>query len=130
MLTQGWRDAILLERWHCKAESIHRLLEITQHSWAHAFYITLAHNFGFHTNSLPFEMLALHTPLSCLQKHGNSLFQITAILLGQSGLVHANNATTPERQRLWSEYIFLQKKFSLRPIDIKLWKHARMRPQN
>lgn len=130
LLTQGWRDALLLERWHCKAESILRLLEITQHSWAHAFYITLAHNFGFHTNSLPFEMLALHTPLSCLQKHGNSLFQITAILLGQSGLLRANNATTPERQRLWSEYIFLQKKFSLRPIDIKLWKHARMRPQN
>ena len=130
LLTQGWRDALLLERWHCKAESIHRLLEITQHSWAHAFYITLAHNFGFHTNSLPFESLALQTPLSCLQKHRNSLFQVTAILLGQSGLLSAETAVTDEQQRLLAEYQFLQKKFSLQPLEPKVWKRARLRPQN
>jgi hypothetical protein len=130
LLTQGWRSALLLERWRCKTESISRLLEVTQHSWAHAFYITLAHNFGFHTNSLPFESLALQTPLSCLQKHRNSLFQVTAILLGQSGLLSAETAATSEQQRLWTEYQFLQKKFSLQPLEPKVWKRARLRPQN
>lgn len=130
LLTQGWRSALLLERWRCKVESISRLLEITQHSWAHAFYITLAHNFGFHTNSLPFESLALQTPLSCLQKHRNSLFQVTAILLGQSGLLSAETAVTSEQQRLLAEYHFLQKKFSLQPLAPKIWKRARLRPQN
>lgn len=130
LLTQGWRSALLLERWRCKTESIGRLLEVTQHSWAHAFYITLAHNFGFHTNSLPFESLALQTPLSCLQKHRNSLFQVTAILLGQSGLLSAETAATSEQQRLWTEYQFLQKKFSLHPLESKIWKRARLRPQN
>lgn len=130
LLTQGWRSALLLERWSCKTESISRLLEVTQHSWAHAFYITLAHNFGFHTNSLPFESLALQTPLSCLQKHRNSLFQVTAILLGQSGLLSAETAVTDEQQRLLAEYQFLQKKFSLQPLEPKVWKRARLRPQN
>ena len=130
LLTQGWRSALLLERWRCKTESISRLLEVTQHSWAHAFYITLAHNFGFHTNSLPFESLALQTPLSCLQKHRNSLFQVTAILLGQSGLLSAETAVTDEQQRLLAEYQFLQKKFSLQPLEPKVWKRARLRPQN
>ena len=130
ILTQGWRNALLKERWQCKTTSIHQLLRITHNDWAKAFYVTLAHNFGFHTNSLPFEALALQTPLIYLQKHRNSLFQVTAILLGQSGLLNSDTATTPEKMALWAEYQFLQKKFSLVPIQSHLWKKARMRPQN
>lgn len=130
LLSEGWRKALLNKRLKCKHLSIKQLLTITQQSWTHAFYITLAHNFGFHTNGIPFETLALQTPLSCLQKHRNSLFQITAILLGQSGLLTSDTATDAESQALLSEYQFLSKKFSLTPMDAKLWKHARLRPQN
>lgn len=129
LLTQGWKTTLLKKRLEAKREAISQLLEITQHSWAHAFYITLAHNFGFHTNGLPFEMLALRTPLSCLLKHRNSLFQVTAILLGQSGLLKKEERNEHE-QALWNEYCFLQKKFSLEPMDKSLWKKARMRPQS
>lgn len=130
IFTQGWRKTLLTQRFNCKQRSIEQLLEITHHSWEHAFYITLAHYFGFHTNGVPFETLAIHTPLSCLQKHRNSLFQLTAILLGQSGLLTEKTARNEEEQLLYKEYLFLQKKFSLVPIDGYLWKHARMRPQN
>jgi hypothetical protein len=75
-------------------------------------------------------MLAIQTPLSCLQKHRNSLFQVTAMLLGQSGLLNASTADTPEKAALWNEYQFLQKKFGLVPIESSMWKRARMRPQN
>ena len=87
LLTHGWKAILLEKRLECKWKSIQQLLDITQQSWAHAFYISLAHNFGFHINGLPFEALALATPLSCLQKHKDNLFQLTAILLGQSGLL-------------------------------------------
>lgn len=130
LLSKGWRDMLLEERWRCKREAIQRLLKITHNDWANAFYITLAHNFGFHTNSLPFESLALQTPLLYILKHRNSLFQVTAMLLGQSGLLNVANADTPEKEALWSEYLFLQKKFNLIPIDAKMWKRSRMRPQN
>ena len=84
LVTQDWKTALLLKRLACKIQSINQILAITQQSWAHAFYISLAHNFGFHTNGIPFETLAIQTPLSYLLKHRDSLFQITAILLGQS----------------------------------------------
>lgn len=128
LLTEGWRQALLAQRMQCKQQSISRLLEITQHSWEHAFYITLAHNFGFHTNGQPFEELAIRTPLSYLQKHRDSLFQLTAMLLGQSGLLAEDTAASEEEQRLLREYRFLQKKFGLTPIDRTLWKRGRMRP--
>lgn len=131
LLTQDWKRLLLEKRLECKYQSIKQLLNITQQSWVHAFYITLAHNFGFHTNGMPFEALALATPLSCLQKHRNSLFQLTAILLGQAGLLARNKeqGARSQEQGLWEEYCFLQKKFSLTPIDGQMWKKARMRPQ-
>lgn len=124
LLTEGWRKTLLSKRMECKYASIKRLLEITKGSWEHALYISLARNFGFHTNSLPFEQLAINTPLSYLQKHRNSLFQLTALLLGQAGLI-ANS-----EEQIAKEYAFLQTKFGLTPMDPSIWKHARMRPQN
>jgi hypothetical protein len=130
LLTIGWKKTLLEKRLECKEQSIKQLLTITQGSWVHAFYISLAHNFGFHTNGLPFESLALATPLSCLQKHHNSLYQLTAILLGQSGLLEELESENEEQINLRNEYRFLQKKFSLVPIEKSMWKKSRMRPQN
>lgn len=123
LLTQGWRHLLLRKRLECKQASIQRLLRITQGSWEHAFYISLARNFGFHTNSLPFEELAIATPLSAIRKHRDSLFQVTAILLGQSGL-------PIQDENMAREYEFLRTKFSLTPINPSLWKMGRIRPQN
>ena len=130
LMTEGWKKTLLLKRLECKRQSILQLLSITQNSWTHAFYISLAHNFGFHTNGIAFETLAIQTRLSCLLKHRDSLFQVTAILLGQSGLLNADTAIDGERKALWNEYEFLSKKFSLTPMHASLWKKARIRPQN
>ncbi len=124
LLTDGWRRTLLRKRLECKRASIERLLVITKGSWEHALYISLARNFGFHTNSVPFEELAINTPLSCLQKHRNSLFQLTALLMGQAGLIQDDEAD------LSKEYDFLRTKFGLTPLDASVWKHARLRPQN
>ncbi|MBO7456013.1 MAG: DUF2851 family protein [Paludibacteraceae bacterium] len=123
LLTDGWRQHLLRKRLDCKRASIERLLTITQGSWEHAFYISLARNFGFHINSVPFEELAIATPLSALRKHRDNLFQLTAMLLGQSGLpIHD--------EQMAREYAFLRTKFGLTPIDGSLWKLGRIRPQN
>lgn len=122
LLTEGWRRTLLRKRFECKRASIERLLEITKGSWEHALYISLTRNFGFHTNSVPFEELAINTPLSYLQKHRNNLFQLTALLMGQAGLI--------EDAHMAKEYDFLRTKFNLTPLDASVWKHARLRPQN
>lgn len=123
LLTDGWRKHLLRKRLDCKCASIERLLNITQGSWEHAFYISLARNFGFHTNSVPFEELAIATPLSALRKHRDNLFQLTAMLLGQSGLPIKD-------EQMQREYEFLRTKFGLTPIDGSMWKLGRIRPQN
>ena len=138
LITDGWRKSLLYKRLECKRESIERLLEITKGSWEHALYISLARNFGFHTNSLPFEQLAINTPLSYLQKHRNSLFQLTAILLGQAGLLEEPNHDPSLKGRegiesnsnLYKEYAFMRAKFGLTPMDPSVWKHSKLRPQN
>lgn len=133
LLTEGWRKTLLYKRLECKRASIERLLEITKGSWEHALYISLARNFGFHTNSLPFEQLAINTPLSYLQKHRNSLFQLTAMLMGQAGGLEPSSLShsdDKEKQLLAKEYAFMQAKFGLTPMDASIWKHSKMRPQN
>ena len=123
LLTDGWKQSMLLRRLDCKKQSIGRLLAITQNHWEQAFYISLAHYFGFHVNGIPFEQLAINTPLNYLLKHRNNLTQLQAILLGQSGLLSPEDA-------LYREYSFLRAKFALQPIDAALWKRGRIRPQN
>ena len=131
MLSEGWRRTLLRKRLECKRASIERLLEITKGSWEHALYISLARNFGFHTNSLPFEQLAINTPLSYLQKHRNNLFQLTALLMGQAGGLEPNSfCHADDWEALAREYAFLRTKFGLSPMDGSIWKHARLRPQN
>lgn len=129
-ITQGWRQTLMKIRLEKKTESIQRLLKITQNNWEEAFYLSLTRNFGFSINSLPFELLAIQTPLTFLRKHRNSLFQLTAMLLGQTGLLNDKQSLTEEQKRLYKEYLFLQKKFNLVPIDPSLWKYSRTRPYN
>lgn len=129
LITAHWKQTMLTRRLQCKQESIRRLLDLSHNDWQQAFYISLAHYFGFHTNGVPFELLAKQTPLPVLYKHRDNLFQIEAILLGQSGLLTADTADTPEQKSLLNEYRFLQTKFGLQPISGSLWKSARMRPQ-
>lgn len=123
LISSEWRERLLQMRFDCRRRSVIHLLSITDHSWEDAFYVSLARSFGFHTNAAPFEMLALQTPLSFLRKHRDNLDQLTAMLLGQSGLLSADDP-------LSSEYAFLRTKFSLTPLRPTIWKRARLRPQN
>lgn len=126
-----WKQQLLEDRMQKKVGVIEQLLKLNKNNWEEAFYITLAHNFGFHTNGVPFEMLAKQTPISYLNKHRNSLFQIEAMLFGQAGLLDRTMIEDVSyAERLKKEYAFLQKKFGLEPIDGSLWKMARMRPKS
>lgn len=130
LMAENWKTWLLSDRMRKKEEAICQLLALNNNHWEEAWYITLAHNFGFHTNGLPFELMARQTPLSYLLKHRDNLFQLEAVLFGQSGLLTEQTATDEYSCALWREYCFLQHKFSLVPIDGSMWKLLRMRPQN
>lgn len=125
-----WLDRLLIERLERKINPILQVLQKNQNSWETTFYYFLARTFGGKVNSAPFQLLSKSLPMTVLAKHKNQLFQIEALLFGQSGLL--NNKTFEEDypNALLKEYRFLQKKFNLTPLQGHSWKFARMRPPN
>lgn len=129
ILMSSWKNALLVERLERKALDIKMLLEQSNNHWEEAFYISLARSFGFGTNSQAFEMTAKSLPLNVLAKHKDHLFQLEALLFGQSGLLEdvGSQGYTADLQK---EYRFLQAKYKLSPIDASQWKLLRLRPDN
>lgn len=126
---QSWKNALLMERLEQKMLAIETLLNANNQHWEEAFYITLARNFGFGTNSQAFENLAKSTPLTVLGKHKDNLFQLEALLFGQAGLLQADNQDEYV-VGLKKEYEFLSVKFDLQPMNAVQWKLLRLRPDN
>lgn len=135
----SWMAALQTERLEQKTKAIQQRAERMNGSWEDAYFMTLARNYGFGINGDTFEEWAAHIPLSAVGHHRDDLFQIEAIFMGQAGLLDVE--TIPERYqqqaldegyfiRLRSEYQYLAHKFSLKPMDYKLWKFLRLRPQN
>jgi len=126
---ESWKNALLTERLEHKMTAIQALLADNNQHWEEAFYVTLARSFGFGTNSQPFESLAKSLPVSVLGKHKDNLFQLEALLLGQAGLLTISESDEYVL-KLKQEYLFLQTKFQLKPIDGSQWKLLRLRPDN
>ncbi|MBP1640772.1 MAG: hypothetical protein H6Q17_2355 [Bacteroidetes bacterium] len=129
ILLSGWKNALLTERLERKTNDIETLLANSQNDWEEAFYITLARNFGTGINSIPFELLAKSLPQVYLAKHKDNLFQLEAMLFGQSGLLN-DTSKDDYSQALKEEYDFLKRKYQLQPINHHLWKLLRLRPHN
>jgi hypothetical protein len=129
IVIESWKNALLTERLEHKMQAITTLLTESNQHWEEAFYITLARNFGFGTNSQAFESLAKSVPLSVLGKHKDQLLQLEAVLFGQAGLL-TDEATDEYAARLKQEYSFMKTKFGLQQINASQWKLLRLRPDN
>lgn len=124
-----WFTRILIERLEKRAEAVNTALQTNRGDWEETFYQSLAANFGFKTNALPFELMAKSLPQNILAKHRNNPLQIEALVFGQAGFLN-EDFEDAYPQALKTEYEFLRKKYSLTPIETHLWKFMRMRPQN
>lgn len=125
-----WFSALMIERLESKIDEILTLLKQNNNNWNETFYQLLSRNFGMKTNALPFELLARSLPLNLLSKHKNNLFQLEALLFGQSGLLNETLLGDDYFLSLRKEYSYLYKKYALSGIETHLWKFMRMRPIN
>ncbi|MBQ4386578.1 MAG: DUF2851 family protein [Prevotella sp.] len=139
LTVHSWMAALQAERLEQKTEAIRRRVELCNGSWEDAYFVTLARNYGFGINGDVFEQWAHHVPLSAVGHHRDDLFQIEAIFMGQAGLLELDAVPTYYHQealnegyfaKLRNEYQYLAHKFSMKPIDFKLWRFLRLRPQN
>lgn len=136
MFVHSFLDRLAIERLERKTNDIFVLLDRFRQSWDDVFYVLLVRNFGFGLNSDPFERLALSLPYQYLCRHGDNLFQMEALLFGQAGLLDIHDSRSNVQMedeyflRLRDEYHFLQRKYSLIPLDGYLFKRMRSRPRS
>jgi hypothetical protein len=139
LMIHSWMNALQTERLEQKTEAIQQRVDQCNGSWESAYFVTLARNYGFGINGEAFETWARSIPLLDVDHHRDNLFQIEAIFMGQAGLLELD--AIPERYqqealkegyftKLRDEYLYLAHKFSLHPMDYKLWRFLRLRPQN
>lgn len=123
-----WLNRLAVERLERKSEEIQTTFQQNKNDWEQTFYQYLFKYFGLKVNALPFEQLAINTPIKIAEKH-NQLASIEALYYGQAGFLEAD-IEDEYYVRLQKEYQFLKAKFSLQPIDKSLWKLLRLRPAN
>ena len=139
LMKHSWMSALETERLERKTDDIKRRANQCQESWEAAYFVTMARNYGFGINAEAMEQWALSVPLNDVAHHGDNIFQIEAIFMGQAGLL--DPMSVPERYRddaladeylfkLSREYKYLAHKYSLTPIDFHQWRFLRLRPQN
>ncbi|MBL7764499.1 MAG: DUF2851 family protein [Chitinophagaceae bacterium] len=122
-------DRMLVERLEEKTIYIEALLTRYKNNWQEVFYVVLAKSFGAQINQVPFERLAMQTPLLLFSKHKQQALQIEALIFGQSGFLN-DYFDEPYPQMLQREYQHLKNKYSLQALEKHLWKFLRLRPAN
>lgn len=126
---RGWLTALEIERLEMRTGQIMERRELLDKNWEDTLFVTLARCFGFGKNGDAFERWAYSIPMGAVAKHRDNLFQIEAIFFGQAGLLEENNGDE-YYLKLRREYAYLRQKFTLKPMESKIWKFLRLRPQN
>jgi hypothetical protein len=123
----SWKDRLLIERWQQKTALFAEWMRGNHNNWEETFYLALARNFGMPVNGDAFEALARSIPLKILARHKDNLLHLEALCFGQAGMLH-EKLKEEYPLKLYKEYLFLQRKYSLTPMRPHLWKWMRMRP--
>ena len=128
IVIEKWKERLLVERLEQKAAYIDLLLKKSNGNWEELSWWVISRHFGGNVNGESFEQIAQSIPLTMLLKNRHSLFQIEAILFGQSGLL-STEFKDEYPKKLLQEYIYLKKKYQLRQPKVQLH-FLRMRPAN
>ena len=96
LMIHSWLSAMETERLERKTDDIVRRVKQCGGSWENAYFVTLARNFGFGTNSDAFEQWALNVPLDKVGHHRDDIFQIEAIFMGQKRAISTDCATNTD----------------------------------
>lgn len=125
-----WKTVMLMERLSQKVHDIEVLLGANNNFWEEAFFCLLCKSFGGSVNGDAFLALGRSIPWLVVQKHRHDLFQLEALLFGQSGLLTAVRSGDAYVDSLKQEYQFLQQKYGMQMISPDLWRLLRLRPDN
>ncbi|MFC4211135.1 DUF2851 family protein [Pedobacter lithocola] len=129
IIIDSFLSRTLIERFEQKTAIVLDCLNELKGNWDETFYWFLARNFGFKVNALPFELFAKAIPQQIYGKHKDNPLQIEALVFGSAGFLK-DSFEDEYPVMLQKEFQFLQKKYSIKPLEVSIWKFMRMRPQN
>jgi Protein of unknown function (DUF2851) len=125
----SWFSTLYKERLAQKCLRIEQLLCISKKYFNdEILYLALASGYGLPINNIPFELLARGIPLHNLADLCDTLFDLEAILYGQSGLLLPAKEMGPYPQALWDRFTELKYSLKERPLPPHLWRFLRLRP--
>jgi len=139
LVAHSWMATLQVERLQQKTGTMTERAARCNDSWEQAYFMTLARNFGFGINGDAFETWASGGWIDKAAHHRDNLLQVEALFIGQAGLLEPEAISPQVREAavkedyylaLKREYDFLRRKFALQPMDFRLWKFLRLRPQN
>ncbi len=126
-IVRAWKERLVVERLEEKVLCFQSTIDKNLGDWETSFFQIIAINFGLHANKEGFEALAKSIDHKILLKHKTDLFQLEALLFGQSGLLD-RSFKDEYPNRLKKEYQFLKKKYRLNPISKGYWMFKGLRP--
>lgn len=125
-----WLESLAVERLQIKSTPFERLYLQTAGDIEATFYRVLLTAYGLPYNKEAFEQLAIHLPLSLLEKYSTDQKQIEALMFGQSGLLNDRRCNDEYYLDLQKEFGYLQEKHSLQPMSSSVWRFGGMRPMS
>ncbi len=128
-LTNQWLERLLINRLENKVTELEGIHTKTKGDWTQTFFIQLAKNLGFKTNSVPMRLLAERIDFKVLWKQKDSVLVIEAILLGVSGLLNEVDESIYSK-KLKKEYHHQQTKYGFENLEASIWKFGGIRPSN
>lgn len=126
-IIRAWKERLVVERLEEKVLDFESVIDYNLGDWEGSFFQILAKYFGLYANTEGFEALAKSIDYKILLKHKTDLFQLEALLFGQSGLLD-RSFKDDYPKRLKKEYQYLSKKYCLTPISKGYWKFKGLRP--
>lgn len=121
-----WLDSLLVERLERKSELVMVHMAQTNNDFDEVFFRMLCRNMGFKTNAQPFEQLARKISLRMVRTLGGNVERIESLLFGVAGFLSESHSSY--QLKLKKEFTHLAQKFEVAPLDVSIWKFARMRP--
>ncbi|MEM7549982.1 MAG: DUF2851 family protein [Bacteroidota bacterium] len=127
----GMQGKTLAQRLERKSNDIINLLKERKGDWEQTTFEILGRSFGFKINSDAFSTLCERIPYKIVRKIGQNIFQLEALFFGMSGLLEITEKEDAYKEKLRSEFLYLQKKYDLKvAIGAVEWKFLRLRPHN
>ena len=123
-----WKERLVVERLEYKTAAVYAYLKDANNHWEEVLWWKLAVNFGITVNKEVFGLMAKTLPVTMIERHKSQIHQLEALLFGQAGLL-APKFTEAYPVMLKKEYLFLKKKFGLKPVFAPVH-FLRMRPVN